>query len=73
MFQHEDDYTSPTCKIMIFSTPEPTKYKVPCLMEDHVYRMGVVWQNSSYNQPPHLGYYLPDYLGVDGKPTLPRP
>ena len=67
MFQHEDDYTSPTCKIMIFSTPEPTKYKVPCLMEDHVYRMGVVWQNSSYNQPPHLGYYLPDYLGVDGK------
>lgn len=66
MFKHEDDFTSPTCKIMIFSTPEPTKYKVPCLMEDHVYRMGIVWQNSSYNQPPHLGYYLPDYLGVDG-------
>lgn len=66
MFQHEEDYTSPTCKIMIFSTPEPTKYKVPCLMEDHVYRMGIVWQNSSYNQPPHLGYYLPDYLGIDG-------
>lgn len=66
MFQYESDYTSPTCKILIYSTPEPTKYKVPCLMEDHVYRMGVVWQNSSYNQPPHLGYYLPDYLGVDG-------
>ena len=66
MFQHEDDYTSPTCKILVYSTPEPTKYKVPCLMQDHVYRMGIVWQNSSYNQPPHLGYYLPDYLGVDG-------
>lgn len=66
MFQHEDDYLSPTCKILIYSTPEPTRYKVPCLMEDHVYRMGIVWQNSSYNQPPHLGYYLPDYLGVDG-------
>lgn len=66
MFQYESDYTSPTCNILIYSTPEPTKYKVPCLMEDHVYRMGVVWQNSSYNQPPHLGYYLPDYLGVDG-------
>jgi rhamnogalacturonan endolyase len=24
--------------------------------------MGVVWQNSGYNQPPHLGYYLPDYI-----------
>ena len=66
MFQYEADYTSPTCKILIYSTPEPTKYKVPCLMEDHLYRMGIVWQNSSYNQPPHLGYYLPDYLGVDG-------
>ena len=22
--------------------------------------MGIVWQNASYNQPPHLGYYLPD-------------
>lgn len=66
MFQHESDFSSPTCKILIYSTPEPTKYKVPCLMEDHVYRMGIVWQNSSYNQPPHLGYYLPDYLGVDG-------
>ena len=66
MFQHEDDYVSPTCKILVYSTPEPTKYKVPCLMQDHVYRMGIVWQNSSYNQPPHLGYYLPDYLGVDG-------
>ena len=66
MFQHEDDYSSSTCKILIYSTPEPTQYKVPCLMEDHVYRMGIVWQNSSYNQPPHLGYYLPDYLGVDG-------
>ena len=66
MFQYEKDFTSPTCKILIYSTPEPTKYKVPCLMEDHVYRMGIVWQNSSYNQPPHLGYYLPDYLGIDG-------
>jgi rhamnogalacturonan endolyase len=31
-------------------------------MHDHVYRMGVAWQNTAYNQPPHLGYYLPDYI-----------
>lgn len=66
MTGYETDWSSPTCELLIFSTPEPTMYKVPCLMEDHLYRMGVVWQNSSYNQPPHLGYYLPDYLGVDG-------
>ena len=31
-------------------------------MHDHVYRMSVAWQNVGYNQPPHLGYYLPDYV-----------
>ncbi len=65
MFAHETDHSSPTAKLLIFSTPQPTEYKVPCLMEDHVYRMGVAWQNSSYNQPPHLGYSLAEYLGVD--------
>ena len=24
--------------------------------------MGVAWENVAYNQPPHLGYYLPDYV-----------
>ncbi len=65
MFAHESDHSSPTVKLLIFSTPEPTDYKVPCLMEDHVYRMGIAWQNSAYNQPPHLGYSLAEYLGVD--------
>ena len=44
----------------IYSTVTTTPYPVPCLMTDHLYRMGIVWQNASYNQPPHLGYYLPD-------------
>lgn len=65
MFQHEDDYSAKRCRIMIFSTPEPTEFKVPCLMQDHVYRMGIAWQNSSYNQPPHLGYSLAESLGVN--------
>ena len=46
--------------LIIYSTTTPTDYQVPCLMTDHVYRMGVAWQQSAYNQPPHLGYYLPD-------------
>ena len=48
-------------KINIFTTNIPTSYRVVTLMHDHVYRMGVAWQNVAYNQPPHLGYYLPDY------------
>ena len=45
----------------IFTTNIPTEYRVPTLMHDHIYRMGVAWQNVGYNQPPHLGYYLPDH------------
>jgi hypothetical protein len=51
----------------IYSTITTTKYRVPTLMHDHTYRMGICWQNTAYNQPPHLGYYLPDY--VEGKLT----
>ena len=49
-------------EIMIFTTWTPTNYAVPTLMHDHTYRMGIAWQNTAYNQPPHLGYYLPDYI-----------
>lgn len=47
--------------LMIFPTPYPTTYRIPTLMHDHLYRMSVCWQNVAYNQPPHVGYYLPDY------------
>lgn len=54
-------YDASDCShLNIFTTTIPTPYRVPTLMHDHVYRMGVVWQNVAYNQPPHLGYYLPD-------------
>ena len=46
--------------LYVYTSPQPTNYRVPCLMTDHIYRMGITWQQSSYNQPPHLGYYLPD-------------
>ena len=46
--------------IRIFTTTAASDFALPSLMTDHVYRMGVVWQNSSYNQPPHIGYYLGD-------------
>lgn len=48
--------------LLIYSTATATDYRVPTLMHDHVYRMGVAWQNVAYNQPPHLGYYLPDFI-----------
>lgn len=50
-----------TC-LAIYSTNTPTNYRMPTLMHDHTYRMGIAWQNCAYNQPPHLGYYLPDAM-----------
>ena len=49
-------------QVMLYTTWTATNYAVPTLMHDHTYRMGVAWQNSAYNQPPHLGYCLVDYL-----------
>ena len=42
----------------IYSSNIPTNYPIPTLMHDHTYRMGICWQNTAYNQPPHLGYNL---------------
>ena len=55
------DYQNPT-ELYIHATNIETGYRIPTLMHDHVYRMGIAWQNTAYNQPPHLGYFLPDYI-----------
>ncbi|MFX5743226.1 hypothetical protein ABTE37_20005, partial [Acinetobacter baumannii] len=38
----------------IFTTNIPTEYRIVTLMHDHIYRMGIAWQNVAYNQPPHV-------------------
>lgn len=53
--------SSDPSQLYIVSSATATKFRVPTLMHDHTYRMGIAWQNCAYNQPPHLGYYLPDY------------
>lgn len=42
--------------LLIFTTTIPTEFKLPTLMQDHQYRMAIAWQNTAYNQPPHLSY-----------------
>ena len=51
---------SDSSHLNIYTTNTPTDYRVTTLMHDHVYRMSVAWQNVSYNQPPHIGYWLKD-------------
>ncbi|MDO4584395.1 MAG: rhamnogalacturonan lyase [Planctomycetia bacterium] len=47
-------------ELLLFTTTLPTSYRFPWLLLDPVYRRAVSVQNVGYNQPPHLGYYLPD-------------
>jgi rhamnogalacturonan endolyase len=44
-------------ELRVYVTPYPTKHRLVTLMQDPVYRAGVAWQNTAYNQPPHLSYF----------------
>ena len=47
-------------KLRIYTTTIPTSYKMYTLMHDAQYRDAIAWQNTSYNQPPHCGFYIGD-------------
>ncbi|GIP42927.1 hypothetical protein J45TS6_13860 [Paenibacillus sp. J45TS6] len=57
--------TTDSSELRIFSTTIPTEYRLYTLMHDTVYRMGIAWQNTAYNQPPHLGFYLGEDIRED--------
>ena len=42
--------------LLIFTTTIPTNHKITCLLQDRQYREAIAWQNTAYNQPPHLSY-----------------
>lgn len=54
-------------KLYIYTTTIPTEYRMYTLAHDPIYRLGMSWQNTAYNQPPHLGFWL--YGNKDKFPT----
>ncbi len=48
--------------VRVFTTTAVTEYKLPTLMHDPVYRSGVAAEQTAYNQPPHIGFYLSEAL-----------
>ena len=48
--------TADNNELRIFSTPIPTPHKLTTFLQDHQYRLSIVWQNVAYNQPPHTSY-----------------
>ncbi|MFV0469370.1 MAG: rhamnogalacturonan lyase [Dysgonomonas sp.] len=56
--------------LLVFSTTIPTEHRLYTPMHDPVYRLGVAWQNTAYNQPPHLGFYIGDGLSNIPVPNI---
>ena len=56
--------------IYIISTPVESEHRVYTLMHDATYRTAVASENTAYNQPPHLGYYLPDMVKSLKQPAV---
>lgn len=50
--------TTDNKELRIFTTTHPTQHRLPTLMHDPIYRLGIAWQNVGYNIPPHLSFYL---------------
>jgi rhamnogalacturonan endolyase len=45
-------------ELRIYSPTSLSTHYFYTLMHDPQYRLSVAWQNTSYNQPPHTGFYL---------------
>ncbi len=45
-------------ELRIYATGIETDVRLPTLMHDRTYRLGVAWQNVGYNQPAHVGTLL---------------
>jgi rhamnogalacturonan endolyase len=50
--------TTNSSALRIYSTPIQTTRRVTTLMQDSMYRVAVAWQNTAYNQPPHVSYFM---------------
>lgn len=57
-------------ELHIFTTPEPTTYRLVTLMQDPTYRLAVAWQNVGYNQPAHSGFYLGEGMTPPKRPNV---
>jgi len=44
--------------LRIYTTTDLTKHRFYTFMHDYVYRLGIAWQNTAYNQPPHTSFYI---------------
>ncbi|WP_161554951.1 rhamnogalacturonan lyase [Ereboglobus luteus] len=57
-------------ELRIYTTTIPTEHRLHTLMHDRQYRLAIAWQNTTYNQPPHPGFYLGEGMKPPAKPDI---
>jgi rhamnogalacturonan endolyase len=62
--------TADQTALRIYSSTIPTEHRLVTFMHDPVYRLGIVWQNVGYNQPPTTSYYIGDDMQPAPKPSI---
>ncbi|RKN44097.1 rhamnogalacturonan lyase [Streptomyces hoynatensis] len=64
--------TGDNSALRIYSTPIQTNLRITTLLQDRMYRTGLAWQNTAYNQPPHPSFYIGQGMGTAPRPTMAR-
>lgn len=62
--------TDDNSKLRIWCTTSSTKVRLTTLMHDMQYRMQNGCQQSAYNQPPHVSYYLGSDAPLPARPSI---
>ena len=62
--------TDDNSKLRIWCTTDTTKVRLTTLMHDMQYRMQNGCQQSAYNQPPHVSYYLSSDAPLPARPEI---
>ena len=62
--------TEDSSSLRIATTVDVTDHRLRTLQSDPVYRLGVAWQNTAYNQPPHTSYFLGEGMEAPAAPSI---
>ncbi|MFI9586199.1 rhamnogalacturonan lyase [Streptomyces sp. NPDC052236] len=62
--------TSDNRALRIYSSPNETSTKITTLLHDTMYRTGLAWQNTAYNQPPHPSFFIGNGMATAPRPTV---
>jgi hypothetical protein len=62
--------TTDNTALRVYTTTDVTKRRIYTLMHDPTYRMQVSFEQSSYNQPPHVGFHIGAGMADPPKPDI---